>query len=106
MKEKVMNIVLIRILLPLARVLREGRLIHPHRLMRQPGNDICVDGGAALVGSLITAGRIDQLRLSVHPVVLGRGKALFKSVERRQRLAPIEARPLKAALVSLVYTLP
>ena len=56
-------------------------------------------------GSLITAGWIDELRLSVHPVVLRRGKALFKSVEQRQRLALIEARPLKAALVSLLYTL-
>jgi dihydrofolate reductase len=62
-------------------------------------------GSAALVGSVITAGWIDELRLTVHPVVPGLGKALFKSVEQRQRLALIEARPLKATLVSLVYTL-
>ncbi len=57
------------------------------------------------MGSVITAGWIDELRLTVHPMVLGRGKAIFKSVEQQQRLALIEARPLQVALVSLVYTL-
>jgi dihydrofolate reductase len=74
-------------------------------LKRQPGRDIYVVGGAALVGSLINVGWIDELRLTVHPVVLGRGKALFEGVEQRQRLERIEAKPQKAGLVSLVYTL-
>jgi dihydrofolate reductase len=75
------------------------------RLKQQPGEDIYVVGGAALVGSLINAGWIDELRLTVHPVVLGEGKALFKGIEQRQRLALVEARPQKAGLVSLTYTL-
>jgi dihydrofolate reductase len=74
-------------------------------LKQQPGKDIYVVGGAALVGSLINAGWIDELRLTVHPVVLGQGKALFKTVEQRQRLELIDAKPLKAGLVSLVYTM-
>ncbi len=73
------------------------------RLKQQPGNDIYVVGGAAMVGSLINAGWIDELRLTVHPVVLGQGKALFKAVEQRQRLELAQAKPLKAGLVSLVY---
>ena len=56
-----------------------------------------------MVGSLINAGWIDELRLTVHPVVLGQGKALFKAVEQRQRLELAQAKPLKAGLVSLVY---
>jgi dihydrofolate reductase len=75
------------------------------RLKQQPGRDIYVVGGAALVGSLINAGWVNELRLTVHPVVLGQGKALFKTVGQRQRLALVEARPLEAGLVSLVYTL-
>jgi dihydrofolate reductase len=75
------------------------------RLKQQPGRAIYVVGGATLVGSLINAGWIDELRLTVHPVVLGRGKALFKNVEQRQRLERIDAQPLKAGLVSLVYAL-
>jgi dihydrofolate reductase len=106
MKEQAMTIAFTRILSPLARALREAWLSHPRlRLKQQPGKDIYVVGGAALVGSLITAGCIDELRLTVHSLVLGRAKALFKSGEQRQRLALIEARPLKAGLVSLLYTL-
>lgn len=86
-----------------ARIEREvDALLH---LKQQPGKDIYVVGGAALVGSLINAGWIDELRLTVHPVVLGQGKALFKAVEQRQRLELVEARPQKAGLVSLIYTM-
>jgi dihydrofolate reductase len=74
-------------------------------LKQQPGKDIYVVGGAALVGSLINAGWIDELRLTVHPVVLGQGKALFKTVGQRHRLELVEARPQKAGLVSLIYTM-
>jgi hypothetical protein len=45
MKEQAMTIALIGILLPIARILREGPLVHPHprlRLKQQPGKDICV----------------------------------------------------------------
>jgi dihydrofolate reductase len=107
MKEQAMTIACTKILLPLARALREARLSHPRlRLKQQPGNDIDVVGGAALAGSLITAGWIDELlRLTVHSLVLGRAKAPFKNTEQRQRLALIEARPLNAGPVSLLYAL-
>ena len=74
------------------------------RLKQQPGKDIYVVGGAALVGSLMNKGWIDELRLTVHPVALGQGKALFDALSQRQRLALVEARPLKAGLVSMIYT--
>jgi dihydrofolate reductase len=74
-------------------------------LKQQAGKDIYVVGGAALVGSLINAGWIDELRLTVHPVLLGQGKALFKTLGQRQRLELVEARPQKAGLVSLVYSI-
>ena len=74
------------------------------RLKQQPGKHIYVVGGAALVGSLLNLGWIDELRLTVHPVALGQGKALFNALSQRQRLTLVEARPLKAGLVSMVYT--
>lgn len=75
------------------------------RLKQQPGKDIYVVGGAALVGSLMNRGWIDELRLTLHPVALGQGKALFKDLAQRQALTLIEAKPLKAGLVSLIYAL-
>jgi dihydrofolate reductase len=74
-------------------------------LKEQPGRDIYVVGGAALVGSLMNRGWIDELRLTVHPVALGHGKALFKDLAQRQRLELVEARSQRAGLVSLIYML-
>jgi dihydrofolate reductase len=46
-------------------------------LKEQPGGAVYVIGGAALVASLLNEGLIDEVRLIVHPVVLGGGKSPF-----------------------------
>ena len=72
-------------------------------MKRQPGKDIYAVGGATLVSSLMNLGLIDQLRLVVHPIVLGRGKALFKDVKERHALKLLGAKPLKSGMVCLTY---
>ena len=44
-------------------------------LKRQPGKDITIIGSGALVRSLLEGGLLDELRLMVHPVVLGEREA-------------------------------
>jgi dihydrofolate reductase len=73
------------------------------KLKQQPGKDIYAVGGATLVGSLMNARLIDELRLCVAPVVLGKGKALFKDVEQRHALKLWEAKPLSSGAVRLTY---
>lgn len=74
------------------------------RLKQQPGKDIHAVGGATLVSSLMNLGLIDELRLLVNPLILGRGKALFKDVEERHALKLVRAKPLNSGKVSLTYT--
>lgn len=62
-----------------------------------------VIGGAALVASLINAGLIDELRLIVHPVVLGGGKSPFAGVNGRRTLELSESRPGRSGRVILAY---
>jgi dihydrofolate reductase len=69
----------------------------------QPGKDMHAVGGATLVSSLMNAGLIDELRIVVQPIVLGRGKALFKDVKERHALTLLDARPLKSGVVRLTY---
>lgn len=59
-------------------------------------------GGAALVSSLINAGLLDELRLIVHPVLLGGGKALFGGVVERQWFDIGETRSLRSRDVAMV----
>ena len=48
------------------------------RLKQQPGRDIAISGSGTLVQSLLPEGLIDELNLLIYPVVLGRGKRLFR----------------------------
>jgi dihydrofolate reductase len=72
-------------------------------LKHEPGKHIHAVGGASLVSTLMNEHLVDQLRLTVHPVVLGTGKALFKDVDARHRLDLVETRPLAGGRISLTY---
>jgi dihydrofolate reductase len=67
-----------------------------------PGKNIYVVGGAGLVASLMDADLIDELRLIVHPVVVGSGKPLFKNI-RKHALELVKVQPGKNGQVILTY---
>jgi dihydrofolate reductase len=73
-------------------------------LKRQPGKDIGVTGSATLVRSLLRDGLLDELRLLVHPQVVGGGKRLFEGVDEQVALRLVEAETLDKGVLSLVYT--
>jgi dihydrofolate reductase len=62
-------------------------------LKEKPGGAVYVIGGAALVASLLNEDLIDEVRLIVHPVILGGGKSPFAGVKepRRFQLAQTSA---------------
>ncbi len=75
-------------------------------LKQQSGKDIYLVGGARIVASLLDAGLIDELRLTLHPLLVGPGKALFEFTERRRGLELRDVRKLDAGRVNLVYAIP
>jgi dihydrofolate reductase len=72
-------------------------------LKRQPGKDIYLVGGARTVASLVDAGLVDELRLTVYPLIAGEGKALFATTDRRRGLELRSVQQLEGGLVSLIY---
>jgi dihydrofolate reductase len=72
-------------------------------LKRQPGKDIYLIGGARTTASLIDAGLVDELRLIVYPLIVGPGKALFATTERRRQLELRKVQQLPSGLLSLIY---
>ncbi|MGS2741727.1 dihydrofolate reductase family protein [Sinomicrobium sp. M5D2P17] len=67
-----------------------------------PGN-IWVYGGGGLITSLANLGLIDQYRLAVHPVILGKGKPLFKDIKERIGLQLKATRSSSSGVVLLTY---
>jgi dihydrofolate reductase len=72
-------------------------------LKEQPGGAIYIIGGAALVSSLMNDGLIDELRLIVHPIILGGGKAPFAGVRDRQTLELVQSQTGRSGRVVLAY---
>jgi dihydrofolate reductase len=84
-----------------------ARIVHDideiRSLKQQPGKAIYVVGGPGLVGSLINDDLLDELRLIVHPVVTGRGTAIFGGIVERQALELVSAEPTTSGRVNLAY---
>ena len=73
------------------------------KLKRQPGKDITILGSGALVRSLLRDGLLDELRLMVHPVVMGCGKRLFEDGGDRKGLELVDSTTFGTGVVSLTY---
>jgi dihydrofolate reductase len=74
-------------------------------LTQQPGKAVYVVGGPGLLSSLINAGLLDELRLIVHPVVTGRGTAVFGDIAEAQALELVSAEPTTSGRLNLTYRL-
>ena len=73
------------------------------RLKQQPGKNIGVPGSPTLVQSLLQDDLLDELTLMVHPVVVGRGKRLFRDGSALKRLKLVAARTTSTGVAILTY---
>jgi dihydrofolate reductase len=75
------------------------------RLKKQPGKDIGIVGSGALVRWLLREELLDELRLMVHPIVLGRGKRLFEDGGDQRALELVESKTSTTGVLYLTYQL-
>jgi dihydrofolate reductase len=73
------------------------------RLKREIDGTILVAGSTQLVQTLIEHGLVDELRLMVHPVVVGAGKRLFGETSDRRPLKLVDWRQIGEGVVILTY---
>jgi len=71
-------------------------------LTAEPGGDLAL-GGADLAESFRRLDLIDEYRLYVHPVLLGRGTPLFRASDARSGLRLVESRAFGNGVVLLRY---
>jgi dihydrofolate reductase len=72
-------------------------------LKSKSGKDIVVTGSIALVHQLIALGLVDEYRLFVYPVVLGRGARLFEDATNVPNLKLVDSRSFRSGVVLTSY---
>lgn len=74
-------------------------------LAQKEGKNIFIDGGAELVNSLLKAQQVDEIYLSIIPVILGDGVRLFHTGNPMQVSKLVSAKQFSTGLVQLHYVL-
>ena len=72
-------------------------------LKAQPGRNIGMSGSATLVRSLLEKALVDELRLLVHPLVVGSGSKLFENGAAPVSLELVDSRTFSTGVVDLTY---
>ena len=73
------------------------------KIKQQPGRDLLIFGSADLASNLTNLGLIDEYRIMVNPVVLGKGKPLFKDIKGKLNLRLLRTRNFSNGNVLLYY---
>ena len=73
------------------------------KLKQQPGKDIVIFGSGTIVQSLTNLNLIDEYRLLLNPVVLGKGKPLFSNMQNKLTLKLLKTKTFKSGNVLLCY---
>lgn len=72
-------------------------------LKQKPGKNIGVSGSPTLVRSLLQEDLLDELKLMVHPVIVGPGKRLFMETGDLKKLQLVDSKVTGTGVAILTY---
>lgn len=75
------------------------------KLKQEPGQNLLIYGSSDLVHTLIQEDLIDEYHLIVHPIILGKGKRLFKDGVDVKNLKLLNSKTTSLGVVILSYQL-
>src|SRR5512133_2613708 len=73
------------------------------RLKQLKGRDIIAYGGVSFLTSLIRTGLVDEYNFFVNPVVLGKGKSIFRDIEEVLKLDLVYSTSFECGITALCY---
>ncbi len=85
------------------RLIRDNVAAEVKRLKQQEGQDLLILGSSKLASTFIDQGLLDEARLMVNPVALGRGKSWFAGINARLKLRLTKTRTFGSGNVLLFY---
>jgi len=84
-------------------IIREDAVKFVRKLKTEEGKDIFIMGGGLLAKPLFEANLIDEVGVTIHPVLLGSGIPLFHQMSRQIDLELIKCQTFKNGCVSVTY---
>ena len=75
------------------------------QLIKYPGKDIWLVGGSEIISVLLHANLINEIILSIHPILLGSGIPLFSDNRKLSCLRFMNSKTFESGLVQLHYEL-
>lgn len=75
------------------------------QLIRSPGKDIWLVGGSEIISVLLNSDMINEIILSIHPIILGSGIPLFRDTRKLSCLRFMNSKTFDSGLVQLHYEL-
>lgn len=85
------------------RILRGDLAQEVARLKEDVRGDVAVSGSATLVRSLLAESLLDELRLMIHPIVVGSGSRLFETGNGRVPLELVDSQTFGTGVVGATY---
>jgi dihydrofolate reductase len=74
------------------------------KLKKEAGKDVLVIGSGTLVDALARHDLVDEYRLMIHPIVMGKGKRLFRGEGSPKKLRLVDSKTTTTGVVILTYT--
>ena len=73
------------------------------RLKQVPGHGLLPVGGSELAAAFLEQGLMDELRIILTPILLGRGKTVFDGIKQRYPLRLLSTKKFKSGNVVMIY---
>ncbi len=86
-----------------ATVVKENIAEEVKKMKQETGKDMVIFGSGILVSTFAELGLIDEYRIIVNPVILGKGNPLFKDIHDRINLKLLKTKMLNTGVIILYY---
>jgi dihydrofolate reductase len=73
------------------------------KLKQQDGQDLVIYGHGPLGQTLLEHRLLDEIRLSVHPIIVGTGTLFYRDGQKKSRLELVASEPLPNGVIVVTY---
>jgi dihydrofolate reductase len=91
--------------IPLTKIISDDIKKQITELRQQPGKNILIFGSPSATHTLMELDLVDEYRLFINPVLLGKGIPMFKNIKDRQALQLDSVHTFSSGVVGLYYSL-